>query len=324
MQRTIIRPFDGSLADAEGLLAVERESFDESPYSAEQVRVLMSGGAQHAWLAVDEGQVVGFVIAFATAGLSDPCWEIDLLAVHPDWTGRGLATRLIRAASAYGMRLAHQARAAVATDNSASARAFLRAGYRRAGLCELLIFRSGKQIPRPWAALGVIIREAVDARDAARWLTPIPGPGTRWSAARDVAWAEGSLAPSGSATVRERGDLTLLLAEHHGQPAGYAELIAVQTLLYRGVWIESFSASGDLVAAALIHGAVQRAASTGLDEIGMMVPEGNQSAQEALRAAGFRSLGAFDWLKAGLPLPGLASSQAQEEAVAFQGENGHV
>lgn len=324
MQRAIIRPFDGSLADAEGLLAVERGAFDESPYSAEQVQAMLSGGVQYAWLAIEEGQVVGFVIAFATTGLRDPCWEIDLLAVHPDWTGRGLATRLIRAASAYGMRQAHQARAAVATDNSASARAFLRAGYRRAGLCELLIFRPEKQPPRSWAALGVTIREAEDAEDAARWLPSIPGPGTRWPATREVPWADGSAAPRESATVRERGGLTLLLAEHHGQPAGYAELIAVQTLLYRGVWIESLSASVDLVAAALIHGAVQRAASTGLDEIGMMVPEGDQSVREALRAAGFRSLGAFDWLKAGLPLPGLASSQAEEETVAFQGEAGHV
>jgi ribosomal protein S18 acetylase RimI-like enzyme len=324
MQRTIIRPFDGSLADAEGLLAVEREAFDESPYSAEQVQVMLSGGAQYAWLAVGEYQVVGFVIAFATTGLRDPCWEIDLLAVHPDWTGRGLATRLIRAASAYGMRQARQARAAVATDNSASARAFVRAGYRRAGLCELLIFRLGKQTPRPWAALGVTIREAENVEAAIRWLPLIPGPGTRSPATTDVAWAVGSAASGESATGREREGLALLLAEHHGQPAGYAELVAVQTLLYRGVWIESLSSSKDLVTAALIHGAVQRAASTGLDEIGMMVPERDQALQEALRAAGFRSLGAFDWLKAGLPLPGLASSQAGEEAAALQGEAGHV
>jgi hypothetical protein len=44
-----------------------------------------------------------------------------------------------------------------------------------------------------------------------------------------------------------------------------------------------------------------------LDEIGMMVPEDEPPLQETLLAAGFRSLGDFDWLRAELPLPGLAA-----------------
>ena len=66
---TTIRAFDGSLADAEGLLAVERATFDESPYSAEQVRAMLTEGSQRAWLALAAGQIVGFVIAFPTYGL---------------------------------------------------------------------------------------------------------------------------------------------------------------------------------------------------------------------------------------------------------------
>jgi hypothetical protein len=83
-------------------------------------------------------------------------------------------------------------------------------------------------------------------------------------------------------------------------------LIEVQTLLYRGLWIESLAASTQTVRVALVNEALNRAMSMGLDEIGMMVPAGERSLQDALLAAGFRSLEDFDWLRADLPLPGLA------------------
>ncbi|MEJ2734084.1 MAG: GNAT family N-acetyltransferase [Anaerolineae bacterium] len=294
LRHTIIRRFAGTLADAEGLLAVERATFDESPYSAEQVQAMLTGGAQRAWLAVNGGQVIGFVAAFPTSGLRGPCWEIDLLAVHPEWTGQRLATRLIRTAASGGMQVARRARAAVAGDNAASARAFLRAGFRRVGACTLYIHQIKGQSPRPWTALGVTVREAASLEEAARWLP------------------EDTVSPvsGGSATRHEpqgEGSAIHLLAEYHGQPAGYGELIPVQTLLYRGLWIESLVASKQTVRVALVNEALTRAISMGLDEIGMMVPESEPSLQETFLAAGFRSLGDFDWLRADLPLPGLAA-----------------
>ncbi len=294
LRDTIIRRFAGTLADAEGLLAVERATFDESPYSAEQVRAMLTGGTQRAWLAVSGEQVIGFVAAFPTTGLRGPCWEIDLLAVHPEWTGQRLATRLIRAAASGGMGVARRARAAVAGDNAASARAFLRAGFRRAGACKLCIHQIKGQSTRSWTALGVTVREAASLEEAARWLP------------EDTV----SPVPAGSVSRHEpqgEGDLILLLAEYDGRPAGYGELIRVQTLLYRGLWIESLAASKQTVRGALVNEALNRAILMGLDEIGMMVPEGEQPLQETLLAAGFRSLGDFDWLRADLPLPGLAA-----------------
>jgi GNAT superfamily N-acetyltransferase len=291
---TIIRRFAGSLAEAEGLLAVERATFDESPYSAEQVQTMLAGGTQRAWLALNGGQVIGFVVAFPTTGLRGPCWEIDLLAVHPDWTGQRLATRLVRTAATAGIGAARRARAAVAGDNAASARAFLRAGFRRAESCKLLIQQIRGLSPRPWTALGVTVREATSLEEADDWLhedtvPPVPG---------------------GSVTGDEPqvdGNPILLLAEYNGQPAGYGELIRVQTLLYRGLWIESLAASKQTVGVALVNEALDRAITIGLDEIGMMVPEGERSLEGTLLAAGFRSLGDFDWFRADLPLPGLAA-----------------
>jgi len=294
LRDTIIRRFAGTLADAEGLLAVERATFDESPYGAEQVQRMLTGGAQRAWLAVNGGQVIGFVAAFPTTGLRGPCWEIDLLAVHPDWTGQSLATRLIRKAATEGIEVARRARAAVAGDNAASARAFLRAGFRRAEACRLFIYQIKGLSPQPWTALGVTVREATSLEEAARWL---PEDTVSPDAGGSVAWHE----------LQRDGSPILLLAEYSGRPAGYGELIRVQTLLYRGLWIESLAASKQTVRVALLNETLNRAIAMDLDEIGMMVPEGEQSLQETLLAAGFRSLGDFDWFRAGLPLPGLAA-----------------
>jgi ribosomal protein S18 acetylase RimI-like enzyme len=307
LRTTIIRAFDGSLADAEGLLAVERATFDESPYTPEEVQTMLTHGPQRAWLALSREEVIGFVTAFATSGLSGPCWEIDLLAVHPDWTGQGLATRLIRAAGTLGPPGLRRTRAVVATNNPGSARAFMRAGFRRDARCRLWILRPKEQPPLPWVALNIAVHE-VNREDPR--LTVIAG------AARPVR-------PTVIASeAKQSPELTLLLAEHEGRPLGYAELLEVQTLLYRGIWLESLVASQQTAQAALVHEALNRAVAAGLDEIGMMVPERDHAVQEALRAAGFRSLGSFDWFTAALPLPGLASGA--EELQETPSREGHV
>jgi GNAT superfamily N-acetyltransferase len=295
MRSTIIRPFDGSLSDAEGLLAVERETFDESPYSPDQVCSMLAADAQHAWLAIGQGRVVGFVAGFPTTGLRGLCWEIDLLAVHPDWTGRGLATRLVRTAAAQGMRVARKARAAIASDNSASARAFARAGFQRAAACELFIRRLEGQSAQPWFGVDLTVGESAGVAEVGDWLSGqsmLVGPGLPLLA-QDEQQIQG---------------LVLMVAERRGQLSGHVELIEVQTLLYRGLWIESLSASTPLALTALIQEAVNRAVTMGLDEIGMLVPEQDRLLGEAFLLAGFHSLGMFDWFTADLPLPGLASS----------------
>jgi len=258
-----VRAFDGSLAHAAGVLSVEKATFNESPYSAKEVRALLTAGPQRAWLALEGSSVVGFVIAFLTTGLRGSWWEIDLLAVHPTWRGRRLADRLIQAAMAFGSGLAWQARAVVADDNNASKRSFARAGFRAApGTCNLLICRPQEHPCQPRPVAHVVVRE------------------------------------------ESRSTLTLLSAEWAGMPAGNAELIEVQTLLYHGVWIESLQAPTRVAREALIQRGVNRAREAELDEIGAMAPSSDRRLQQALRVAGFRSLGEFRWLTAPLPLPG--------------------
>lgn len=262
---------------------VEAATFDESPYSPDEVCGMLTGGRQQAWLAIAEGQVVGFVIGFVTQGMQGSCWEIDLLAVLPAWRGHGLATRLIRAACAYGAQSAPWARAVIADDNAASTHAFMRAGFRPLPeMCHLLIRRLDGLQPRRSVTLGVTVSDATQDTDLSRWL-----PGLQ--------------------ALPQSPGLSVLAALQNGEVTGYAELIQVETLLYRGVWIESLVAQSRVALAALVSEATSRALAAGLDEIGAMVLESDEAGLQALRAAKFRSLGAFQWLVADLPLPGIAS-----------------
>jgi len=306
----MIRAFDGSLADAEGLLAVEQATFDECPYTAREIQAMLQpgtgrvppasrrspsgdGGPQRAWLAVNDnpvraagGGVVGFVTAFPVSSRQGVWWEIDLLAVHPDWQGQGLGWQLIRAAAAGGEGQSNRSRAVVATGNRRSTRAFARAGFQaELSACTLLIRRFDEQAPRPQPAPGVSVHEAVSAADGSP-RSEAEGGAAAWQVSLP---ADGSPGP-------------VLLAEQHGRPAGYAELIEVETLLYRGIWIESLAAPSRAVRDTLVCHAMNRAMASGLDEVSAMVPGQNQPMLHTLLAAGFRSLGAYRWFSADLPL----------------------
>jgi ribosomal protein S18 acetylase RimI-like enzyme len=283
-----IRAFDGSLADAEGVLVVERATFDESPYSATEVQSMLSNGSQRAWVAVGAGSVVGFAIAFSTYSLRGPSWEIDLLAVLPAWRGRRIATRLIREAATFGADVAPQARAFVATDNQASLKAFARAGFQvEPKVRKLLVFQPLEHNLQMHSTSDVTFRKATNIAAAAEWLP------------ESVASVE-----TVPRQKRSRDHLTLILAEQSGQPAGYADLVEVQTLLYRGVWIESLIASNRMAREALVCEVVNRAKAAGLHEIGAMVPRRDQRLQRTLLASGFKSLGKYHWFTAELARSG--------------------
>jgi len=65
----------------------------------------------------------------------------------------------------------------------------------------------------------------------------------------------------------------ILVAVREGEIVGFAELLYVETLLYRGIWLESLIAQGAdrEIQAALISEAVERAKRKRLDEMGCLV-----------------------------------------------------
>ncbi|TEU17589.1 MAG: GNAT family N-acetyltransferase [Anaerolineales bacterium] len=289
----LIRPFDGSRRDAEGLLAVERGTFAESPYNADEVIHLLTNGEQRAWLAILEGEVAGFVTAFLTCTLHGRNWEVDLVAVQPVSQGQGMATELIKAAvegagghslsrsqiapagfaiqrPSGGLQIRHEqkcdllsldkARALVATDNLASQRAFTKAGFiPEETIYDLLLYEIRGFVPRPLDSGPVTVRDlALSAEEAGAVLRL--GEGL-------------TLRPDDVLNLASRKANEILVAVRRGQIAGFAELLYVETLLYRGIWLESVIAQGAdrEIQAALISEAVERAKRKGLDEIGCLV-----------------------------------------------------
>jgi GNAT superfamily N-acetyltransferase len=304
----LIRPFDGSRRDAEGLLAVERETFAESPYTADEVIHLLTNGEQRAWLAILDGEVTGFVTVFPTNTLHGCNWEVDLIAVQPASQRRGIATELIKAAveGAGGQSLNRsqiapagfavqrrgggwqirreqecdlglgKARAVAATDNLASRRAFTKAGFTPdETVCYLLLYEIRGFVPRPLDSGPVTVRDLALSTEEALAVLRL-GEGL-------------TLRPGDVLAVASRKANEVLVAVREGELVGSAELLYVETLLYRGIWLESVIAPEDdrEVQAALISEAVERAKRKRLDEIGCLVNVEDHLLREALVGQGF-------------------------------------
>lgn len=82
-------------------------------------------------IAFEDGEAAGFADGFLTLSASGVLrWELDLLAVHPDFRGRGLAPQLIQVnLEAARWTEPKQSRALIQVENSASERSFARCGY---------------------------------------------------------------------------------------------------------------------------------------------------------------------------------------------------
>jgi ribosomal protein S18 acetylase RimI-like enzyme len=257
----LIRPFDGSRHDAEGLLVVERETFDESPYNADEVIHLLTNGEQRAWLAIVGGEVMGFVAAFPTCTLHGRNWEVDLVAVQPTAQRQGIATELIKTAvKGAGRHSLDQARALAATDNRASQRAFTKAGFvPEETVYDLLLYEIRGFVPRPLYSCPMTVRDLALSIEEAMAVLRL-GEGL-------------TLRPDDVLALASSEANEILVAVRGGETVGLAELLYVETLLYRGIWLESVIAQGAdrEVQAVLISEAVERAKRKRLDEIGCLV-----------------------------------------------------
>jgi len=83
-------------------------------------------------IALIEGQVVGFVDGFLTLSADGfRRWEVDLLAVLPEYRGKGIATQLVARNTQVGYNEmdADHARGLVAVGNIGSEKAFARASF---------------------------------------------------------------------------------------------------------------------------------------------------------------------------------------------------
>lgn len=86
------------------------------------------------FLAFVDEQPAGFVSCFTTHALSgDERWEIDLLAVHPDFRRRGIAGKLVETAVSTAPPTTTYSRALIEVTNLGSQRSFARHGFQTTG-----------------------------------------------------------------------------------------------------------------------------------------------------------------------------------------------
>lgn len=253
-----VRPFDGSLEDAQGIIQIDRQTFGDCDYAPEYIVALQADPRQSAWVAAQEGHIVGFVSAFCTHSFSLDCWEIDELAVLPACQGQGIGTRLVEAALRGGKASpgVQRTRALIATRNLASQRAFAKNGFSPEREAHLLLYEVSGRAPRPASEDGPTIRQATpdDTQEIAA-LTEIDPERVREQIART--------------------DNTYLLAQHAGRILGIVELIEVRTLQYHGMWLEAIALhrSNSEVAKVLFGAAVEKAKRhPDIDLIGYVAP----------------------------------------------------
>ncbi|MGB0387076.1 MAG: GNAT family N-acetyltransferase [Ardenticatenaceae bacterium] len=117
--------------DALGIASVQARVWPSEQADMARITDVLQDATHTTLVALANKQVVGFVDCFETRPASGiRRWEIDLIAVDPDFHRRGVGTRLMAGANAAGhARGITVARAFVATSNIASQRTFARCGY---------------------------------------------------------------------------------------------------------------------------------------------------------------------------------------------------
>jgi ribosomal protein S18 acetylase RimI-like enzyme len=128
--------------DAPALAQLIRATgLDDNPDPERIARVILE--SNHVTLVGPAGDhLTGFVDGFTTVASDGTLrWEVDLLGVHPDHRGRGIAQALVCASVEAGRQAgASLARALVRTENLASMNTFQRCGFASLGeVCELYV-----------------------------------------------------------------------------------------------------------------------------------------------------------------------------------------
>jgi len=217
-----------AVEDAAGIGAVKSAVWLGETVDLPHMARVLTGSNRAADVAVCDGVIAGFVDGFSTLAPDGARrWEVDLLAVRPKYRGRGIAARLVSANTDAGrLTGASMARALIQVDNTASQRAFAKAGYQPKGTtCGLYILSDDGAVPGK---------------------------------------------------------------HEQAQPEGL-HAVLVETLRYRGVWLE-----GELSADGFGYGAWMRR-SRGVDVVGAVIPLAETEQVTAAEQAGYALIGYFQW-----------------------------
>jgi GNAT superfamily N-acetyltransferase len=147
------------------ITAVKRLAWPDEDCDPARVKTALAAPRHQTHVIEVEGELVGFVDGFLTYGENSATrWEVDLLAVHPEYHGRGLGSRLIAANTQAGAAAeADLIRSLIHIDNHASEGAFARCGYEaQPGEQQLMVLQRNAEPMGSLATLDDLILILVD------------------------------------------------------------------------------------------------------------------------------------------------------------------
>ena len=279
MSEYAIRQAEPTLRDATALLRVEGQSLGDSPYRPPQALDLLRTPEHYAYLAFSGERAVGFCSCIELTGIEGRCLEVDMLGVLRESRERGVAAALVRCSlDAARRRGVKRARAVVATDNVASRKVLLKAGLQMpVAPCEMHVHKLHGYGAVPTVPSGWRWHRASGGQ-----FQPLAGPGSAFSACgrgRHVHWLV-----DGTGTV------------------AMAECVRIETMAYRGMWLERLWAASDRALRLMARLVVEEAKRLRLDEVGYLCPSSGprDRARLALLRAEYCSVGSYHILTARL------------------------
>jgi ribosomal protein S18 acetylase RimI-like enzyme len=273
MYADLIRLARPTVEDAVLISAVERATLADSPYTATRLAAILERPEHRAYLAVKDGAAVGFCSCFLSCLEAAPQLEIDMLGVLAEHRGRGVAASLVRHAVREARRTgAATARAVVAEGNVPSLAAFRRAGLTSQGEPRAMLVCISAGLP-PVACLPPAWRETTRA---------------------DPRVAVSSGAPAVAGVL----PFTRQLWNEDGVCVAQGQALPVQTLSYRGLWVERLEADSSAWLAILARGFVELAKWESMDKVGYLAASWRHAGgREALAAEGFQAVGYYSVLR---------------------------
>lgn len=124
-----IRP--ARIEDAPTLVKIKQHTWPQEEVHLHQMQRVLADPAHAVFVAEVDGALAGFVDGFSTVSADGGLrWEVDLLAVAPEWRGRQLGQKLVLASLNTGREKEAQfARALIQVENTASQISFERCGF---------------------------------------------------------------------------------------------------------------------------------------------------------------------------------------------------